>query len=291
MGEYAVHGRMIGAPALTPALYVVATPIGNLGDVTLRALEVLAGCDLLACEDTRMTARLLTRYGISARTIAYTEHNAAREGPRLVARIQAGEAVALVSDAGTPLMSDPGERLVAAAIAAGVTVHPVPGASAPLAALIASGLPAVPFAFAGFPPHKSGPRRAFLQSFREFAGTLVFFEAPTRLAATLADMVQIFSSDREVAVCRELTKLHEEVRRGTLEEMAVHFGEAPPRGEIVIVLAPAPEGGREVDADRLLTELLAGETVSRAAQEAARLTGLPRRDLYRRALELKDRKD
>lgn len=279
------------AKPLEPALYLVATPIGNLGDITLRALEVLAAADVLACEDTRVTRILLERYGIHRRTTAYHEHNAAEAGPRLIAELEAGNSVALVSDAGTPLISDPGFRLVDAVLAAGIKVVPLPGASSVLAALTASGLPSDAFFFAGFLPVKDGQRKTRLMEMAPVPGTLVFLESPRRLAASLAAMAKVLGN-RAAAVCRELTKAFEEVRRGDLAELAAHYESAgAPKGEIVICIAPpvaeimdhSPE-----DTDRMLLSLAAEMSASKAAAEAARMTGGRKGDLYRRLLELKD---
>ena len=269
-------------------LLVVATPIGNLGDITLRALEALAGVDAIACEDTRVTAKLLARHGIRRPLIAYQEHNAARIEPQLLRRMAAGERVALVSDAGTPLISDPGAGLVKAAIDAGLEVVALPGPSAALAALAISGLPAERFLFAGFPPAKSGERRRFLAGLAAVPATLILYEAPHRLAESLADMAATLG-DRPAAVARELTKLHEEVLRGGLADLARRLAMGdPPRGEIVVVVGPPPEAeaGRGVDLDSVLREAMARLSLRDAVAEASAVTGLPRRAVYARALEL-----
>ncbi|MGD9914028.1 MAG: 16S rRNA (cytidine(1402)-2'-O)-methyltransferase [Rhizobiaceae bacterium] len=288
--SYLIAQTEIAARPLAPALYLVATPIGNLADITLRALETLAAADVLACEDTRVTRVLLTRYGISARPYAYHEHNAAEVGPRLIAALDAGRSVALVSDAGTPLVSDPGYRLVGEAIAAGHRVVPVPGASAPLAALTASGLPTDAFLFAGFLPQKDGQRRTRLEALKAIQTTLLFFESPNRLADSLVAMRDVLGKDRPAAVGRELTKAFEEMRRGTLEELAAHYADADtPKGEIVVCVGP-PAEEKVLDAgdvDRLLLALAAEMPASGAAAEAARMTGLKKPDLYRRLLELR----
>lgn len=278
------------APRPEPGFYLVATPIGHLGDVSLRALAVIAGADRLACEDTRVTATLLSRYGIRRRMTPYHEHNAAEAGPALLADLEAGLSVALVSDAGTPLVSDPGFRLVGEAVARGVPVIPIPGASAVLAALVASNLPSDAFFFAGFPPAKGGARRARLEALARVPGTLVFFEAPHRIADSLADMAAVFGSGRPAAVCRELTKTFETIYRGPLAALAADFaGQERVRGEIVVCVAPPPEAeaASEADADAILAGLMREMKPAKAAQEAARLTGLSRRDLYARALALK----
>jgi 16S rRNA (cytidine1402-2'-O)-methyltransferase len=278
------------ARPLEPALYLVATPIGNLGDITLRALEALAGADILACEDTRVTRVLLDRYGIRQRPKPYHEHNAGEAGPRLIAALEAGKSVALVSDAGTPLVSDPGFRLVGQALEAGIRVVPIPGASAVLAALTASGLPSDAFMFAGFLPVKVGQRRSRLSALTAVPATLIFFESPRRLADTLAAMADVFS-DRPAAVGRELTKRFEEMHTGTLAALAAHYAQAPtPKGEIVVCVGPPQEAeaADPQDVDRLLLSLAKEMPASKAAAEAARMTGGQKPALYRRLLELKD---
>ena len=295
-----MSGYMIGPNQFTASkpvsgLYVVSTPIGNLSDITLRALEILAAANVVACEDTRTSAKLLNRYAINAQRIAYHEHNADSIGPKLLERVAKGEVVALISDAGTPLVSDPGERLVAEARAKGLPVFPVPGPSAPIAALTASGLPTNPFTFAGFLPSKKGQRIAVLQSYKGAwaagaggAGTLVFFESPSRLTASLADMVETFGEDRLACVCREITKLHEDVRRAPLGELLDHYTKTPPKGEIVVLVGP-PDAETNIDPEALLAELLETNSVSRAASEAAKLTGISKRDLYQQALAISQR--
>ncbi|HTV69031.1 MAG TPA: 16S rRNA (cytidine(1402)-2'-O)-methyltransferase [Rhizobiaceae bacterium] len=287
---FVVAGTEIPARPLEAALHVVATPIGNLGDITLRALETLAAADLIACEDTRVTRVLLDRYGIKTRLFAYHEHNEAEAAPRLIAMIGEGNSIALVSDAGTPLVSDPGYRLVGRAIEAGLRVVPIPGPSAVLAALTASGLPSDSFLFAGFLPVKDGQRRTRLQALKTVPATLVFFESPRRLADTLSAMADVLG-ERHAAIGRELTKTFEEMRRGSLTDLAAHYADADtPKGEVVICVGPPAEdavAGPE-DTDRLLLSLSAEMSASKAASEAARLTGRPKPDLYRRLLELKD---
>jgi 16S rRNA (cytidine1402-2'-O)-methyltransferase len=282
----------IAARPLEPALYLVATPIGNLGDITLRALETLAACDILACEDTRVTRVLLARYGIRQKPLAYHEHNAQEAGPRLIAALEEGRSVALVSDAGTPLVSDPGFRLVDTALEAGIRVVPIPGASAVLAALTASGLPTDAFFFAGFLPVKSGQRKSRLEALKGVPGTLVFFESPRRLDGALADMAAVLG-ERAAAVGRELTKTFEEMRRGTLAELASHYAQADtPKGEIVVCVAPpAEEAGEPLDLDRMLLSLAQEMGASQAAAQAAKMTGQPKQALYRRLLDLRQRQD
>ncbi len=284
--ESARGSAAIAAP-LAPGLYIVATPIGNAADITLRALDVLARADLVLCEDTRVTAKLLTLHGLKRPLAAYHEHNAARMRPRIMARLGASEAIALVSDAGTPLVSDPGYKLVREASAAGFKVTTLPGASAPLAALVLSGLPSDRFLFAGFLPTRTVGRRKALAELAAVPATLLFFESPGRLADSLADMAAVLGP-REAAVARELTKLYEEGRRGSLSELAAHQAAAgPPKGEIVVVVGPpdeaAPGGGIELDA--ALDAALAGMSLRDAVDAVAAATGRHRREVYARALE------
>ena len=289
---YRIHTIAVPSRPLEPALYLVATPIGNLADITLRALETLAGADVLACEDTRVTRVLLDRYGIVNRPYAYHEHNADEAGPRLIAALEAGKSVALVSDAGTPLVSDPGYRLGQAAIEAGHRVIPIPGPSAPLAALVGSGLSNETFLFAGFLPSKDKARRDRLAELATVPATLIFFESPHRIAATVEAACDVLSETRRATVCRELTKTFEEFRRGTLAELKAFYGEgAPVKGEIVFVIAPpdAPAPPKEEDVDALLSALARDMPTGKAATEAAKRTGLNRKDLYDRLLELKER--
>lgn len=287
IGQTAVPAR-----PLAPALYLVATPIGNLGDITLRALETLAGADVLACEDTRVTRVLLERYGIRQRLSAYHEHNARESGPRLIEALDRGQSVALVSDAGTPLVSDPGFRLVGQALAAGHRVVPVPGASAVLAALTASGLPSDTFLFGGFLPVKDGQRRSRLEALKAVPGTLIFFESPRRVGGALAAMAEILGGQRHAAVGRELTKAFEEITTGSLAELAARYqaSAAHPKGEIVVCVGPPTEAepASAADIDRLLLSLAQEMPASKAAGEAARMTGGHKADLYRRLMILKD---
>jgi len=285
--RYAPFGAAIEVPRPEPGLYLVATPIGNLADITLRALEVLAGADVIACEDTRVTRRLTERYGISTPLAPYHEHNAAEARPKLLARLGEGQALALVSDAGTPLISDPGYKLVLAARAGGHPVTAIPGPSAVMAALNVAGLPTDRFFFEGFLPPKQGARQKRIAALAAVPATLVFFESGPRLAASLADLAAGLGR-REAAVCRELTKLHEEVRRASLDVLANAYAEgAETRGEIVIVVAPPTETETtDSDVDALLRQALARASVKDAAGEIALMTGRPRRDVYRRALDL-----
>lgn len=288
---YMIGQAEIAARPLEPALYLVATPIGNLADITLRALETLAAADIVACEDTRVTRVLLDRYGIRRRTTPYHEHNAAEAGPRLIAALSSGGSVALVSDAGTPLISDPGFRLVGQALEAGVRVVPIPGASSVLAALTASGLPSDAFLFAGFLPVKDGQRRGRLEALKAVPATLIFFELPRRVAHTLAAMSDVLGGERPAAIGRELTKTFEETRTGTLADLAAHYRDADtPRGEIVVCVGPPVEAAaaQPEDVDRLLLSLAGEMPASKAAAEAARMTGGQKPVLYRRLMELKD---
>ena len=276
-------GRPVAA-----GLYLVATPIGNLRDITLRAIDTLRAADVIACEDTRVTRKLLTAYGLTGRLTAYHDHNAAEAGPVLIRRLEAGEVVALVSDAGTPLISDPGFRLVGEANARSIPVTALPGASAPLTALVVSGLPTDRFHFAGFPPPRPAARRAFLRTLAQIDATLVLLESPRRLGAALADMNEILGP-RPAAVARELTKLHEEVVRDNLESLADKYAaEGPPRGEIVVLIGPPGEGdtATEAEVDARLGEALATMSVRDAAAVVAEATNAPRRTVYRRALAL-----
>nr|CAD6427106.1 16S rRNA (cytidine(1402)-2'-O)-methyltransferase [Rhizobium sp. Q54] len=287
--SYRIGNAAVPARPLDPALYLVATPIGNLGDITLRALETLAGADVLACEDTRVTRVLLDRYGIVNRPLAYHEHNADEAGPKLLAALDEGKSVALVSDAGTPLVSDPGFRLGQMAIEAGHRVVPVPGPSAPLAALVGSGMPSDAFLFAGFLPVKDKGRRDRLAELSRVPATLIFFESPHRIGASLAAAADVLGGGRRAAVCRELTKAFEEFRRGSLDQLSGYYADRPVKGEVVLLIAP-PEiddvpGAMEVDV--LLRELAASMPTSKAAAEGARLTGLSKKDLYQRLLALK----
>ena len=284
MSSFAIDGHAFPADPIAAGLHVVSTPIGNLADVTLRALRTLAAADTVAAEDTRHTRRLLDRYAIRTRPIAYHAHNEAMMGERLADEIAAGRSVALVSDAGTPLVSDPGQRLVALCRERGLPIVPVPGASAPLAALVASGLPTDAFTFVGFPPPKGAARRTWLERFRAAPGTLVMFEAPHRLAESLADMADVLGP-RHAVVARELTKRHEEAPGGTLADLAARYAAEPPRGEIVVCVAAGEEAS--ADPEAVLADLLATMPVSRAAGEAARLTGRPKRELYAMALAMK----
>lgn len=281
-----------GGRPLAPGLYLVATPIGNARDLTLRALDVLAAADVLAAEDTRNTRRLLAIHGVrrppGGELLPYHDHNGPAQRPRLLAALAAGRSVALVSDAGTPLVADPGYRLATEAIAAGHPVTAVPGASALLAGLAVAGLPTDRFLFAGFLPPRAAARRRALAALAAVPATLVFYESPRRLAASLADMAATLGPDRPAAVCRELTKRFEETRRDRLGALAsAAAAEAPPKGEIVVLAGPPlahPAG--EADLDAALAAALAGRSLRDAAATVAAALGLPRRQVYARALSL-----
>ena len=265
----------------------MATPIGNLRDITLRALDVLNAADLVLAEDTRVSAKLLSAYGLSKRVERYDEHAAARVTPKIMAALAGGGRVALISDAGTPLVSDPGYRLAVEAIAAGHAVIPIPGASAVLAALSAAGLPTDRFLFAGFPPPKSVARLAFFESLAPLRATLVLFEGASRLRASLGDAAAVLGP-RQAVVARELTKLHETHHRGTLGQLAADPALARPKGELVVVIAPGEAAAATLaDAETALAEALARLGPAKAASEVAKALGLDRRTLYQRALAMK----
>ena len=276
-------------PPLAAGLHLVATPIGNLRDITLRALDVLGAADLIVCEDTRVFAKLASHYGLRAPTLAYSDATQDAAEPRILAALAAGHRVAVVSDAGMPLISDPGFRLVRAALAHDHLVTAAPGASAVPLALALSGLPTERFYFGGFLPARAGERRRVLAEAATIPATLVFFEAPHRLAASLADVAELLGP-RPAAVARELTKLFEEVRRAPLDALAAHYaGQAEVRGEIVLVIGP-PEAAIAPRAETLDAELrtaLGAASLKDAAAEVAARHGLKRREVYARALELK----
>ena len=274
---------------LAPGLYVTSTPIGNARDITLRALDVLRNVDLIVAEDTRVTAKLLAIYGISKPLTAYNDHNAARERPRLLGRLEAGARIALVSDAGTPLVSDPGFKLVREAIQERLPVHAVPGASAALTGLVLSGLPSDRFLFAGFLPSKAGERQSALEELKAVRATLIFFESGPRLAETLKQMSDVLGM-RSAAVARELTKLHEELRRGTLIELAQAYENAPPpKGEMTLLVSPPHAAKADMSAvDAALDAALEFMPLKPASEMIANLTGVSRKDVYARGLEKKN---
>jgi 16S rRNA (cytidine1402-2'-O)-methyltransferase len=285
---FSVAGHLLTSPKAAGGLYLVATPIGNLGDITLRALETLAGVDVIACEDTRITRRLTERYGITAELTPYHEHNAATARPKILRRLEQGCSVALVSDAGTPLISDPGFKLVREACAAGHAVIALPGASSVLAALSVAALPTDRFFFEGFLPPKETARRARLAELARIDATLVLFESGNRVQQTLADLAGIMGT-REAAICRELTKMHEEVTRAPLTELAAGAEHLETRGEFVLVIAPPAADAQAMTADKLdelLRDQLERHSVKDAVAHAVELSGRPRREIYARALEL-----
>ncbi|MBV1700287.1 MAG: 16S rRNA (cytidine(1402)-2'-O)-methyltransferase [Hyphomicrobiales bacterium] len=286
---YTAFGLSAEAESIAPGLHVVATPIGNLRDISFRALATLAAADVVLAEDTRVTKVLLAHFGITTPLTAYHEHNANAMRPQLLARLQAGAALALVSDAGTPLVSDPGFKLVADALAAGISVTSVPGASAILAALVVAGLPTDRFFFEGFLPVKSGQRRHRIAELAAIPGTLVFFESPRRLADTLQDLADVLG-ERDAAIARELTKYYETVRRGTLAGLAAELAQEPtPKGEIVLLVAPPQNGAAAAGAaslDAALEVALQSFSVKDAADVVSAQTGLPRRQVYARALQM-----
>ena len=285
---FSVGGHVLNAPKPVPGLHLVATPIGNLGDITLRALETLAGVDLIACEDTRITRRLTERYAITAELTPYHEHNAAQARPRILQRLAEGAAIALVSDAGTPLISDPGFKLVREACAAGHQVIGVPGASSVLTALSVAALPTDRFFFEGFLPAKEQARRTRLSELARIDATLVLFESGSRVQETLADLAEIMGG-RDAAICRELTKLHEEIKRAPIAELAAGKDALETRGEFVLVIGPPPADAQAMGQDQLdelLRTSLLRDSVKDAVAHAVELSGRPRREVYARALEL-----
>jgi 16S rRNA (cytidine1402-2'-O)-methyltransferase len=287
--HFLVHGHKLDAPRAARGLHIVATPIGNLGDITVRALEVLAGVDAILAEDSRVTRKLLTHYGISRPILPYHEHNAAEMRPKIIARLKAGESLALVSDAGTPLISDPGFKLVRAVVDEHQTVTALPGPSSLLTGLVLAGLPTDRFFFEGFLPPKSAARRTRAEDLARVPGTLVFFETGPRLAASLADLAAVLGG-REAAVARELTKHFEEIRRGSLAELAEFYADAEraPKGEIVLLVAPPDEDATasEEDIDAALKTALKTSSLKDAVAEVTKLSGAPKRDVYQRALAL-----
>lgn len=286
---YLIGGQRIEAGSLAPGLYVVATPIGNMGDITLRALATLAAADLVLCEDTRTSGKLMERYGIRAKLAPYHEHNASKVRPGILERLAEGAAIALISDAGTPLVSDPGYRLVKEASERGIAVTSCPGPSAVLAGLAVSGLPTDCFLFAGFVPQKQGERRRFFTDLARLKATLVFFESPHRIVETLGDL-DVALPGRGVVVTRELTKLHEEVLRGRASEIAAELAARPAvKGEITLLVGPPeqPEAVSEEELDQAITAALGMMPASKAASELARRFNMNRADIYQRILARK----
>jgi 16S rRNA (cytidine1402-2'-O)-methyltransferase len=289
---FSLGGHVLTAPKAAPGLHLVATPIGNLGDITLRALETLAAVDIIACEDTRITRRLTERYAISALLKPYHEHNAALARPKILERLAQGASIALVSDAGTPLISDPGFKLVREVCAAGFQVIALPGPSSVLTALAVAALPTDRFFFEGFLPPKQTARRARLTELSRIDATLVMFESGNRVQDTLADLAGIMG-DRDAAICREMTKLHEEIKRGPVSQLALAADTLEIRGEFVLVIGP-PTGTTIMAADQLdelLLNSLRHDSVKDAVAHAVELSGRPRREIYARALELSKQRD
>jgi 16S rRNA (cytidine1402-2'-O)-methyltransferase len=289
---FSIGSHILTAPKAAPGLHLVATPIGNLGDITLRALETLAGVDIIACEDTRITRRLTERYAITAQLKPYHEHNAALARPKILERLAQGASIALVSDAGTPLISDPGFKLVREVCAAGHSVIALPGPSSVLAALSVAALPTDRFFFEGFLPPRETARRARLTELSRIDATLVMFESGNRVQDTLADLAGIMG-ERDAAICREMTKLHEDIKRGLVSQLALSADTLETRGEFVLVIGP-PAGAAMMAADELdelLLNSLKRDSVKDAVAHAVELSGRPRREIYARALELSKRRD
>ncbi len=288
MRTFSVNGQVLTAPKPVSGLYLVATPIGNLGDITLRALETLAGVDIIACEDTRITRRLTERYGITGQLKPYHEHNAALARPKILERLAQGASIALVSDAGTPLISDPGFKLVREVCAAGHRVIALPGPSSVLAALSVAALPTDRFFFEGFLPPKETARRARLTELSRIDATLVMFESGNRVQDTLGDLAEIMGA-RDAAICREMTKMHEDIRRATLSELERSAASLETRGEFVLVVGPPVAGAQTMSEDALddlLRDRLKRDSVKDAVAHAVEVSGRSRREIYARALEL-----
>ena len=285
---FSVAGQLLTAPKPVPGLYLVATPIGNLGDITLRALETLAGADMIACEDTRITRRLTERYAIAAPLKPYHEHNAAVARPKILEKLAQGASIALVSDAGTPLISDPGFKLVREACAAGHQVIAVPGASSVLSALSVAALPTDRFFFEGFLPARQTARRARLTELSRIEATLVLFESGSRVQNTLSDLADIMGL-RDAAICREMTKMHEDIKRAPIVELARSADRLETRGEFVLVIGPPAPGAQTMTneaLDEMLRISLQRDSVKDTVAHAVELSGRPRREIYARALEL-----
>jgi len=288
--SFIIGAHKYSAPHLDSGLYLVSTPIGNLADISLRGLEVLAAADIVACEDTRTSRVLLGRYGIKQHCVPYHEHNSDTAGADLLRTLERGDTVAVISDAGTPLLSDPGWPLAQEAIKAGIAVFPVPGASALLSALVGCGLPAHNFFFGGFLPPKRAARRQILEQWRALPCTMIFYESPRRAGDCLTDMAEIFGSSRPACLCRELTKKFETFHRASLSELAAYYSENTPKGEIVLTIEGAAADEQPMaqeDIDALLLGLAESLPAAKAAHEAARQTGGKKQELYTRLLELK----
>lgn len=287
-GGFSIDGYSLRAPRLEAGLYLVSTPIGHLKDITLRALETLAASSLIACEDTRVSRVLLSHYGISVPLMAYHEHNADDAGAKILQALDAGP-VSLISDAGTPLISDPGSRLVSQVLKERHKIIPIPGASAVLAALVTGGLGDSQFYFAGFLPVKEKARSDALQALKTTDGTLVFYESPKRIAATLTSAAKVLGGNRQAVIGRELTKRFETFYRGTLESLAEEFANAPtPKGEIVLLIERGNEPEEPFELDDALKTRLAKDSLKQAVEDVVQLSGLPRRQIYQRALQIRD---
>lgn len=287
-GSFSIDGYSLRAPRLEAGLYLVSTPIGHLKDITLRALETLAASSLIACEDTRVSRVLLSHYGISVPLMAYHEHNADEAGAKILQALDAGP-VSLISDAGTPLISDPGSRLVSQVLKERHNVIPIPGASAVLAALVTAGLGDAHFYFAGFLPVKEKARTEALQSLKATDATLVFYESPKRISATLSSAAKVLGAGRQAVIGRELTKRFETFYRGSLESLADEFSNAPtPKGEIVLLIERGDENEEPFDLDGELKTRLAKVSLKQAVEDVGQISGLPRRQIYQRALQIRD---
>lgn len=285
--SFQISGQVFEAEHAAAGLHVIATPIGNLEDITIRALRTLAGADLVLCEDSRITRRLFDRYAIRAPLRTYHDHNGEKVRPEILAKLREGLSIALVSDAGTPLVSDPGFKLVREAIDQGIAVHGVPGPSAPVMGLTLSGLPSDRFIFAGFLPQKQGARRLVLEELNGLNATLIFFDSAKRVKASLESISEVLGN-RDVVIARELTKLHEEFIRGTADELRKI--DRSLKGEVTLLIGPPaePDAMSEADIDLALSEALERLPVGRAASEVAAISGVNRKQLYERALRLKD---
>lgn len=282
---------MVSGKQLSPGLYLVATPIGNARDITLRALDILRDADVIAAEDTRNARHLMSLHGIAAggrKIVPYHDHNGSRMRPAILRELAEGRIVAYVSDAGTPLVADPGYRLAAEAAEAGFAVTAAPGPSAVLAALSLAGLPSDRFLFAGFPPPQQGPRKRWLEELAPVPATLVLFESAKRCSRSVPDMIEVLGGDRRAALCRELTKLHEEVRRGTLSELLAGLEADPPRGEVVLVIDRAAEDENGVSVEDALKEAMQTMSLRDATEFVTKATGHPRREVYQAALALRE---
>jgi len=272
---------------LPAGLYVVATPIGHLGDITLRALTTLLNADVVACEDSRVSGGMLAKYGLKKTLLPYHDHNTEEAGAKILSLISEGNAVALISDAGMPLISDPGYRLVRDCRSRSILVTVIPGANAAVTALAGAGLPTDSFHFAGFLSPKKSARQKEITSFKTVPGTLTFYEAPPRLADTLADLAEIFGGDREAVIARELTKLFEEMRHGTLAELHAHYAASDVKGEIVILVGPSKESeDAEIDIDTLIVEALQTQSLRDAVAIVTEMSGAKKTDVYARALKI-----